>query len=230
MTQTAIPLEKAPAAVAPAVDPTKTVEKKEDLTLATIPEQSVFANAGTFNHAQRVAQMLSSSDLVPASYKGNVQNTMIALEMANRVGVSPLAVMQNLHIIQGKPSWSSSFIISAINSSKRFTNLLFKMEGAGDSLSCFAYAKSLTTGEHVEGPKVTMQMAKEEGWFNKAGSKWKTMPDLMIRYRAAAFFGRLYAPDIIMGMQTAEEVQDVAGKGSDEDRKNISENLQSAYK
>jgi hypothetical protein len=72
-------------------------EKPEDNKVAlpvlnTTPEQSVLANSGTFNHAQRVAQMLSSSDLVPASYKGNVQNTLIALEMANRVGVSPLAV------------------------------------------------------------------------------------------------------------------------------------------
>jgi hypothetical protein len=174
--------------------------------------------------------MLASSDLVPASYKGNVQNTMIALEMANRVGVSPLAVMQNLHVIQGKPSWSSTFIISAINSSKRFTPLLFKMEGEGDTLSCYAYAKSLTTGEQVDGPKITMQMAKDEGWLGKSGSKWKTMPDLMIRYRAAAFFGRLYTPEILMGMQTAEEVQDVIGKPSDEDRKQISVNAQNAYK
>lgn len=212
---------------------TAPVEKKQDEAiqlpaLSTIPEQSVFANSGTFDHAQRVAKMLSSSDLVPQSYKGNVQNTLIALEMANRVGVSPLAVMQNLHIIQGKPSWSSSFIISAINSSKRFSALLFKMEGSGDSLSCYAYAKSLTTGEHVEGPKVTMQMAKEEGWLTKSGSKWKTMPDLMIRYRAAAFFGRLYAPDIIMGMQTAEEVQDVTT--SDADRDKISSTLKDQYK
>jgi hypothetical protein len=52
-------------------------------------------------------------------------------------------------------------------------------------------------------------MASAEGWATKAGSKWKTMPELMLRYRAAAFFGRLYAPDILMGMQTAEEAADV---------------------
>jgi len=52
-------------------------------------------------------------------------------------------------------------------------------------------------------------MAAAEGWATKAGSKWKTMPELMLRYRAAAFFGRLYAPDILMGMQTAEEAVDV---------------------
>ena len=52
-------------------------------------------------------------------------------------------------------------------------------------------------------------MAKAEGWLTKTGSKWQTMPELMLKYRAAAFFGRLYAPEVLMGMQTAEEVIDI---------------------
>lgn len=51
-------------------------------------------------------------------------------------------------------------------------------------------------------------MVKAEGWLSKTGSKWKTMPQLMFRYRAAAFFARIYAPDITLGMQTAEEIYD----------------------
>lgn len=54
-----------------------------------------------------------------------------------------------------------------------------------------------------------MEMAKAEGWVGKSGSKWKTMPELMIRYRAAAFWGRLYVPEIMMGMHTMEEIEDV---------------------
>lgn len=174
----------------------------------TQPTTPAFAAKQDFEHAQRVAKMLSTSDLVPASYKGNIQNTMIALEMANRVGASPLMVMQNLHIIQGKPSWGSSFIIGAINSCKKFSAMRYDIQGAGETLSCMCWAYDLATGEKLEGVRVTMQMAKEEGWISKSGSKWKTMPELMIRYRAAAFFGRLYAPEIMMGMHTVEEVQD----------------------
>lgn len=173
-----------------------------------IPNDSAFS-VGGFEHAQRVAKMLASSDLVPASYKGNIQNTMIAMEMANRIGASPLMVMQNLSVIQGKPSWSSSFIIASINNSKRFTRLNFKLEGDGDNYGCTAHANDIKTGEYLEGPKVDWTMVKGEGWLGKAGSKWKTMPELMFRYRAAAFFGRLYTPDILMGMQTVEEVVDV---------------------
>ena len=54
-----------------------------------------------------------------------------------------------------------------------------------------------------------MAMAKREGWATKSGSKWQTMPELMIRYRAAAFWGRLYASDLLLGMQSQEEVLDV---------------------
>lgn len=171
--------------------------------------QGSFETSIGFEHAQRVAKMLAQSNLIPKEYQGNVQNTMIALEMANRIGASPLMVMQNLYIVHGKPSWSSSFIIAAINSCKKFSPLRFEVTGEGDQKGCLAWAYDLGTNDKLEGPRVTMEMAKKEGWLTKSGSKWQTMPDLMIRYRAAAFFGRLYAPEILMGMHTAEEVIDM---------------------
>lgn len=173
-----------------------------------IPEASSFSMQ-SFDHAQRVAKMLCSSSLIPKEYQNNIQNTMIALEMANRIGASPLMVMQNLYIVHGKPSWSSTFIIASINSCRKFSPLRFELTGEGDTMACFAWAYEVSTQDKLTGPTVTMKMAKAEGWVAKNGSKWQTMPELMIRYRAAAFFGRLYAPEIMMGMQTMEEVIDV---------------------
>lgn len=172
-----------------------------------IPDNSAFSMQ-SFEHAQRIAKMLSSSDLIPQVYKNNIQNTMIALEMANRIGASPLMVMQNLNVIQGKPSWGSSFIIAAINKCGDFTKLNFALSGIDETLSCFAYADEIATGKQIKGPTVTMKMAIDEGWVSKSGSKWKTMPELMIQYRAAAFFGRLHKPELLMGMQSSEEVSD----------------------
>lgn len=183
-------------------------EKNNEAVLQNTPDESSFSMKG-FEHAQRVAKMLSSSSLIPKEYQGNIQNTMIALEMANRIGASPIMVMQNLYVIQGKPSWSSTFIIAALNACRRFSPLRFEMNGEEEEYGCHAWAYDLSTNDKLQGPKITMKMANAEGWVSKAGSKWKTMPELMLRYRAAAFFGRLYAPDIMMGMQTAEEVQDV---------------------
>lgn len=175
-----------------------------------------FGDSQSFEHAQRVAKMLSASNLVPKEYQNNVANTMIALEMANRTKSSPLMIMQNLYIVHGKPSWSGSFIIAALNGCGRFTPLRFDMQGQGATLSCMAYANDKKTGERINGTRVTMQMAEAEGWVNKPGSKWKTMPEQMIQYRAGTFFGRLYAPDILMGMPSSDEVEDFTVMASHE--------------
>jgi hypothetical protein len=166
-----------------------------------------------FAELQRKANMLSSSDLVPAQYRGGtpkaIANCIIAMQVADSIGANYLMVMQNLYVIQGKPSWSSQFIISAINSCGRFSPLGFELTGSGLDMSCFAYAIEKETGKKITGPTVTMKMAKEEGWIDKSGSKWKTMPEMMIRYRAASFFGKLYAPEILNGMGTVEETLDI---------------------
>ncbi len=164
-----------------------------------------------FEHAQRVAKMFSESQLVPTAFQKNLPNCVIAMEIANRMGASHLAVMQSLNIIHGKPSWSSQFIIASINSSQRFTPLRFTYEGTkgSDGWSCFARAKSLQDGEECKGATVSIAMAKAEGWYGKSGSKWPAMGELMLMYRAATFFGRMFAPDMLMGMQSEEEVIDV---------------------
>ena len=171
-----------------------------------------FANLANFEAAQRMAKVFAGSSLVPDTYKGDAHlgDCMIAMEMANRLDANILSVMQNMYIVHGRPSWSSQFLISCINASGRFSPLRYVMEGAegGMERTCYAWAND-HSGERLEGPVVSMEMAKLEGWLDKNGSKWKTMPELMLRYRAATFFARLYAPDITMGMQTAEEARDV---------------------
>lgn len=186
----------------------KKVQPMSETQLQTVQKSSAFSME-SFDHAQRIAKMLSSSSLVPKDYQGRVDNCLIALEMSNRSGSSPLMVMQNLHIIQGKPSWSSPYTIAAINASGKFSSdLRFRKSGDGDEYGYEAYAIG-KDGQEITGPKVTWKMVKDEGWLGKQGSKWKTMPELMFRYRSAAFFGRLYTPDILMGMHTVEETLDV---------------------
>jgi len=157
-----------------------------------------------FDNAQRMAKALMSSPIVPKEYSGNIGSTLIAIEMATRLHVSPLTVMQNLHIIHGRPSWSSQFIISAINACGRFEPLRYDKT----ETSCRAWTID-KTGERLEGPMVTLEMAKAEGWSTKNGSKWKTMPELMLMYRSASMFGRLYAPDVLMGMYDEHEQRDI---------------------
>jgi len=165
-----------------------------------------------FDNAQRIAKSLASSTLVPQQFQGQqgYANCLVALEIAGRMNLSPLQVMQNLHIIHGRPSWSSQFIIALINGCGRFEPLQYRVTGKGDDLACQCVAKEISSETHLQGPTVTMAMAKAEGWATKSGSKWRTMPDLMIRYRAAAMWGRLYIPDLLVGIShSQEEVMDI---------------------
>jgi len=186
----------------------KPQEQETPFAIETTCGSLMLAGGEAFAHIQRVAKLFSVSSLIPDTFKGNLANCTIALEMAHRMGANPMAVMQNLYIVHGKPGWSSQFVIACLNQCGKFSPIRFRIIGDGEQKTCTAWAKELESGETLEGPPVSIQMAKDEGWHGKAGSKWKTMPDLMLRYRAASFFGRLYAPDLLMGMQTREEVEE----------------------
>jgi hypothetical protein len=186
-------------------------EQQEKQQLQMVRTESVFSSIQTFEDAQRMVKPLASSQFIPANFQGRIDDCLIAMEMSYRMKISPLMVLQNTYIVHGKPAFSSQFLISLVNASKVFaTSIRYKEIGerGKDSFGCIAWAKD-KDGEVLEGPAVTIEMAKAEGWMSKPGSKWKTMPDVMLRYRAATFFTRFYAPEIAMGMQTREEVIDV---------------------
>lgn len=192
-----------------------------------------FESLASFEDAQRVAKALMSSDLVPNHYRGNMGNCLIAMEMSTRTGASMLAVLQNLNVIHGRPSWGSSYCIAAINQSGRFKEPLdfeFQGEENTDKWGCRAVTVS-NSGRDIRGPLVTIGMAKAEGWFSrksKSGqetSKWQTMPELMLRYRAAAFFARTVCPDLLMGLQTDEEVRDVIDVTGDRVDDSVPDNI-----
>lgn len=217
-----------------------------------------FLTSEGFDQLLRVSNMLSSSTMVPVAYRkwkevkqygevtgyeentAAIANCAVALNMAQRMGADPLMIMQNLHIIEGRPSWSSTFIIASINSCGRYSSLRFELSKPGDPVdisyvatewvkpagggkarpnevtktikvrhqTCVAWAIEKETGERLESPVVSIQMAVDEGWMTKKGSKWQTIPELMLRYRCASFFGRLYAPELLMGLQSREELED----------------------
>jgi len=249
---------------------------------AQLPAVSMgFSSIQSFEFLQRTARMFAASNMVPATYQewvtkgygdkaqevqnpAAMANCMIALDMSQRMNANPLMIMQNLHVIEGRPSWSSQFIIAAINNSGKFSPLRFDLQWLDEidaaystfewenrqkvekkhlvrvkNARCVAWAveKGIRIPDFgledlkanggvygcckaygiplLESAPVTMEMAVAEGWFGKNGSKWKSMPDLMMRYRSAAFFGRIYAPELLMGLPSAEEIADIVTVGGD---------------
>ena len=84
-----------------------------------------FGNSESYALAKRVGTMYSESTIVPEAYRKNIANCMIANDIANRLGMPAIMVMQNLHIVMGRPSWSSPFLIAMTNNSRRFSPLRF---------------------------------------------------------------------------------------------------------
>jgi len=181
----------------------------ERLVVVDNSEFSAYLDSAKFDHLWRVANVFSRSDIVPEQYRGKPENCMISLAMAVRVGIDPMMMLQNSYIVHGRPGIEAKLAIALINSSNTFTGpLQYKYADEGMKRSCTAYATSKANGEVCE-QTVNIEMAKAEGWYDKKGSKWKTLPDLMLAYRSAMFLARLYCPEVLMGMQTTEELHDV---------------------
>lgn len=173
--------------------------------------QMGFDSSSGFDLMQRGAKLLAASTLVPQQYQGNLPNCVIALNMATRIGADPLLVMQSLYIVHGRPGWSAKFLIASFNQCGRFTAIRYEWVGERDkdSWGCRAWATEKATGEKIIGPLITIGLSKKEGWFEKSGSKWKTIPELMLQYRAAAWMVNTHAPEISMGLSTQDEIHDV---------------------
>lgn len=177
-----------------------------------------FSSVENFKNIFDIGKMFASSQLVPQNYQGKAMDCTIAVDMANRMGVSPMMVMQNLYVVKGKPQWSGQACMSLIRGSGEFKNVrpVYTGEKNTDSWGCYIRAEDKVTGEIVKGTEVTIAMAKAEGWYSKPDkygketSKWQTMPEQMLAYRAAAFFARVYVPNSLMGVAVEGEVEDIA--------------------
>lgn len=166
---------------------------------------ALLSDPAAFEHAQRVAKMYASSELIPPHLRGKVADVTIALTMAQAMGENPVIVMQNIYVVSGRAGWSSAYVIAKANASGVFRGRMnWRIEGAGPGLKVTAFARLADTDEEVS-YTVSMAMAEAEGWTKNP--KYKTMPELMLRYRSGAALVRLYAWDVMFGYATVDELE-----------------------
>lgn len=197
-----------------AANPTTTIDQLRANVAPRVDQlpqvRAGFTDLQGFELAQRGAKALAASTLVPKDFQGNLPNCLIALELAQRIGASPLLVMQNLYIVHGRPGWSAKFLIATFNQCGRFSALRYEWKGGpgSDDWGCRAWAIEKSTGERIEGAWITWKMVKAEGWNSKNGSKWQTIPEQMFMYRAAAWLVNTHAPEISMGLSSEDDLRD----------------------
>ena len=169
----------------------------------------IFVVPGEFQNLYNFGKMFASSSVIPQNYQQKPMDCAIAIDMANRMGVSPMFVMQNLYVVKGKPSWSGQACISMLQNYKEYKKVRPVYCGEKDTENWGCYIKVETAdGEVIKGPEVTIKMARLEGWTSN--KKWQTMPELMLAYRAAAFFARIHVPNLLMGCFVEGEAEDVS--------------------
>lgn len=169
-----------------------------------------FSSEANFNLGQRMAKVFATSNLVPAQYQNNIGNCLIGLNIASRMGADPLMVFQNLVIVHNQPTFEAKFAIACFNATGKYTPIRYEEVGerGKDSWGMYAYAIDKATGDVLKGPEITIKLAKDEGWYNQ-NPKWRNVPQLMLRYRAASWFIRTTDPGVMMGFQTSDEAEDV---------------------
>jgi len=185
-----------------AIQPVESISRTDALTTGDI-----YSDGAAFALAQRWAQAFSASKLVPDHLQGKAADCLVAFALARTMKLEPLTVLQNIHFVKGKPGWSAQFLIARANMSGKFTHgLRWRTEGKGADMSvtCYAYT---TDGEMVDAT-ASMAMAQAEGWTSN--SKYKSMPEQMLRYRSATLLVSLYCPEVKFGIPTAEELEDMA--------------------
>ena len=187
-------------------------DDKKNIALKPQVQQPQTNNLTSFSQNWNMAVQLSKSDIIPDNYKNKPQNVVIAIGLANQMQLDPFTVMQNLAIIKGKTSWSGSFCKTLIERTGKYKNLELNYVGekGKDSYGCYLSAVRVSDGKVINGPTVTMQMAKAEKWTSN--SKWLTLTDLMLAYRCQSFFCRLYVPEAMNGIYTSEEVEEVSAQ------------------
>lgn len=179
-------------------------------TKTRVSAPSMLMDPSGFDQLYRVGKMLASSVLFPQHLREGTPeqaaaNGALVMNMAMRLNEDPLTIAQQIYFVGGKPGWSTSYLISKANQHGVFENPIdWRIQGEGDSLSVTAFAKLAQTKKEVSFT-CDMAMARAENWVKNP--KYKSMPELMLRYRSAAALIRLYCPEVMVGVPAQIEVE-----------------------
>lgn len=150
--------------------------------------------------AMDFAKMLSESSVVPKDYKGKPGDIIAAIQMGAEVGLAPMQALQNISVINGRPSLWGDAMLALVKAS----GLLEKFDET--LVNNVATCTSTRKGGHVVTSKFTMDQARRAGLVNK--DNWKNYPERMLQMRARGFNLRDNFPDVLKGLVSREEAED----------------------
>ena len=163
-----------------------------------------------FSNRWKIAEKLSKSSIIPKEFQGKPENILLCMGMSEKMGLDLITVVNNLQMVMGHQEWKGSFIPVLIEKTGKYTDLEFNFVGkeTDDTFGCYLEATRTRDGKRIKGTTITIAMAKQEGWYSR-NSKWKTMPQQLLIYRASTFFARAYCAAALNGISTEGETNDI---------------------
>jgi hypothetical protein len=158
--------------------------------------------------AMEYSKILATSNMVPAGYKGKPQDILVAIGWGYEVGLQPMQALQNIAVINGKPSVYGDAALALVKADSRCAGVKEWIEGEGDDMTAHCLVKR-RYNEDMEETVATFSVmdAKQARLWGKQGP-WQQYPKRMLAMRARGFAIRDAFPDAMKGMITAEEAQD----------------------
>lgn len=165
------------------------------------------------------AEVLSKSQLVPERWRGKPGDIFIMAVQARELGIEPVAATRLTYVVRGEPALKAEAVIGLVNRyAGMASEIMFEERGElmSNDYAVRAYAISAKTGERLYGIWVGMDMVIAEKWGESKKWGWPHNPKYdtpfraqMLRYKSAAFWARLYAPQVTMGMMIDQEIEDM---------------------
>jgi hypothetical protein len=177
------------------------------LTTTTSNNQALaFLHDGAaLDHRYRLAKAFSMSGMVPGHFQGKPEACLVAMLYAEQLGEHPMLLFQEMSVINGRPNTSARFAISRANKSGLLQGAItWQSKGQGDALEVTATATMRDTGEVITAT-VTMKEATADGWTRNP--KYRSIPEQMLRWRAATRLINLYMPEVLFGLGVREEAE-----------------------
>ena len=143
---------------------------------------------------------MAQSDLLPPAYRGKPANVLVAMEWAHALGVAPMTAMQQVHIIEGKPTASAQMIAGLVRRAGH------NLRVGGDDTRAVCEITRSDDPDFVFKSVWTIERAQKAGLTNKG--TWKQYPGSMLKARAITEAARDACPEALLGVAyTTEEVE-----------------------
>ena len=160
-------------------------------------------DAATLHTRMDYAKALAQSNLLPSAYQKQPANILVAIEYGEALGLAPMVAIQQISVIQGKPTMSAQLMGALVRQAGH------RLRVSVDESSKAVIAE-LTRSDD---PDFTfrsvwdMGRAQAAGLTSKGGS-WKTYPLAMLKARAITEVCRDGCPEVLAGVAyTPEELE-----------------------